>query len=35
MKLSVLIPVYNESASIETLLRRVAAVDLTLAGSGR
>ena len=34
MKLSVLIPVYNESASIETLLRRVAAVDLTPAGSG-
>ena len=34
MKLSILIPVYNESASIETLLRRVAAVDLTLAGSG-
>lgn len=33
MKLSVLIPVYNESASIETLLRRVAAVDLTPAGS--
>ncbi len=34
MKLSVLIPVYNESASIETLLRRVAAVDLTPAGNG-
>ena len=31
MKLSILIPVYNERASIETLLRRVAAVDLTLA----
>ena len=31
MKLSILIPVYNERDSIETLLRRVAAVDLTLA----
>ncbi len=31
MKLSILIPVYNESASIETLLRRVAAVDLAVA----
>ncbi len=31
MKLSILIPVYNERDSIETLLWRVAAVDLTLA----
>lgn len=30
MKLSVLIPVYNEAHSIETLVRRVAAVDLPL-----
>lgn len=30
MKLSILIPVYNESSSIEILLRRVAAVDLPL-----
>ena len=31
MKLSILIPVYNESASIEILLRRVAAVALAVA----
>jgi len=30
MKLSVLVPVYNEDASLETILRRVAAVDVEM-----
>ena len=28
MKLSVLIPVYNEQTSVETIVRRVTAMDL-------
>ena len=33
MKASILIPVYNEQATLREILRRVRAVDLTLDGS--
>lgn len=33
MKVSVLIPVYNEQTSVETIVRRVTAMDLTTVGA--
>ena len=33
MKVSVLIPVYNEQTSVETIVRRVTSMDLTTVGA--